>query len=60
MNSSLCHSGVVLMKTEYTNHEHNSSTAKQHIVTSSMTTAVKQTAYYIRAYGLWAGIAQPV
>lgn len=64
MNASLCHSGVVLMKTEYTNQEHNSSTAMQHNATSTITTTVKQTRYftvhYRCTYGLRAGVAQSV
>jgi hypothetical protein len=62
MNASLCHSGVVLMKTEYTNQQHNSSTRIQPNTTSTMATAVKQTRdftiHYSYTYGLRAGIAQ--
>jgi len=64
MNESLCHSGVVLMKTEYTNQQHNSSTTMQANVISTMATAVKQTRYftfyYSWTYELRAGIAKSI
>jgi hypothetical protein len=51
MKVSLCHSGVVLMKMEYTNQEHNRSMAMQHTATSTMTTTEKPKRYFKTPYG---------
>jgi hypothetical protein len=46
MKSSVCHSGVVLMKTEYMNQAQRSSTARQHNTPSAIITTAKQVAYF--------------
>jgi hypothetical protein len=48
--SSVCHCGVVLMKTEYMNQEHRRRTTMQHTTTSTIITTVKQIGYFETHY----------